>query len=204
MSDEAENRPSGDMEVEPQGMQLDAMITSGAKINMKAMKPEERGVVIHDIMQKLQAENRAKDIAWVKLGMLWSFIIKNRLYRYCGEHIRNANDFLREVDLGVKRRELEYYASLATIFGRILRQRNVQVPIHKLALIQPMINKGGDPEEWVEKALSLPVRALEDEVREATGRQPQDACAHPENRQEVWMRCGVCGKWIERVQAGTE
>jgi len=186
------------VQVEPE-MNLEALVSSGAVINLKRMTPEQRGEITHAIFTGMQSAVAEKDMAWVKLGLFWAFVQKNKLYKYCGDHITNANDFLREADLGIKRRELQNYAALATIFGRILRQRNVNVPIRKLAMVHPMIVRGGDPEEWIDKAIALNTPALEDEIREARGLPARDVCAHPADMQEVWMRCGNCGKWIEKV-----
>lgn len=187
-------------QVEQMGSNYEVMIQTNTKVNIKKMTPAERGDLVHTVTQGMIQEGRAKDVAWVKLGMYWAFILKNKLYRYCGDHIRNANDFLRDVDLGVGRKELKRYAELADIFSRILRTRNVEVPLRKLAVIQMMIAKGGDPEVWTDKAIALPLSALEDECREARGLQPRDTCGHPEEQQEVWMRCGCCGKWLEQVR----
>ncbi len=179
---------------------LDVLIRSGAKINLKKMPVEKRGELIHAISQGLLSEATVKDMAWLKLGFLWKFVISNKLYRYAGDHIRNANDFLRELDLGIKRREMDTYAQMAGLFGRALRARGQEIPIRKLVLIAPLC-KRGDVDDWIEKAYALPTTGLEDAVREAKGQTPRDACVHPDDRQEVWTRCGCCGKWLQRVES---
>jgi hypothetical protein len=88
---------------------------------------------------------------------------------------------------------------MAALFGRALRERNVQVPIRKLVIIAPY-GKGDQTEEWLEKAISLPSGALEDEIREQRGLPPTDGCDHPAGTMEVWTRCGRCGKWLEKIR----
>lgn len=185
--------------VEPESLSLDMLIQTNATVNMKKMPPEQRGELIHELSAGMMREARNKDLAWVKLGLMWSFYVKNKLYKYCGDHIKNANDYLKELDIGVKRREMELYAQMAGLFGRTLRERNIEVPIRKLRLISPFCTDDAT-DVWVDKAISLPYPALEDEVREAKGQPARDSCDHPEDQQEVWIRCGKCNKFLERVK----
>jgi hypothetical protein len=181
-----------------------SLIQSNAKIEWRKMTPETKGELVHTITHGMAEVCQEKDIAWVKLGIYWAFIMKNKVYRYAGEHIRTANGFLKELDLGISGRELRNYAALAEIYRRVIRLRNVSLPIRKLALVQQMISKGGDQEEWIEKAISMPLSALENESREVRGLQPRDTCSHPEESQEVWMRCGICGAWLRKVESDIE
>ncbi len=179
---------------------LEELILTGALVSMKALTQEQRGTMVHGVIESIVTQSKVKDVAWLKLGMLWSFIVKNKLYKYAGDHIRNANDFLREVDIGVQRRELERYASAARIFGHLIRER--PVPIRKLVMITPLCSDQDEAvvAEWFNRAAMLPSGALEDEIREAMGRQTKDTCDHPAAVQEVWLRCGKCGAWLEKVQ----
>lgn len=178
---------------------VEELVYSGGKINLKKLSPKDMGDVIHSIVVSMRRECNIKDAAWIKLGFLWRFVVKNKLYRHYGDHIKNANDFLRELDLGVKRRELELYAQMASIFGRAIQDRNAQVPLRKLAMIAPLC-KEGDAGGWLEKAFILPTHALEDEIREARGQVTKDSCLHPDDKQEVWMRCSECGKWVTKIR----
>jgi len=180
--------------------ELVSLITTGAKIDLKTMTPEQRGEVVHNVSQMFLAEARAKDTAWIRIGLLWRFSVRNKLWRYLGEHIHNANDFLRELDLGIKRREIETYAQMAELFGRAMRERNVEIPIRKLVMIAPYC-KGEDSEDWIEKAISLPTPALANEIREHKGLPTTDGCDHPQGMMEVWTRCGHCGKFFEKIRS---
>jgi len=179
---------------------LEEQILTNALVDLKALTQEQRGIMVHEVMSSIVTQSKVKDVAWLKLGTLWSFIVKNKLYKYAGDHIRNANDFLREVDIGVQRRELERYASAARIFGHLIRER--PVPIRKLVMITPLCTDQDEAviAEWFNRAAALPSAALEDEIREAMGRQTKDTCDHPTSVQEVWLRCGKCGAWLEKVQ----
>lgn len=186
-------------QVEDLGLDVEVLVRSGSRIKMKSLAPEKRGEIIHSFMSGMVSAARQKDMAWLKLGMYWSFLVKNKLYRYCGEHINNANDFLRDADLGVSRRELERYALMAEMFGRAMRERNIEIPLRKLNMIAPLCH-GIEAEEWLEKAIALPSAALEDEIRASRGLPTRDTCPHPEDHVEVWTRCTVCGKWVEKIQ----
>jgi len=179
---------------------LTSLVMTGAKIDLRGMTPEQRGEVVHSVSQMFLAEARAKDTAWIRIGLLWRFSVRNKIWRYCGEHIHNANDLLRELDLGIKRREIETYAQMAELFGRALRERNVEIPIRKLVMIAPYC-KGEDSGDWIEKAISLPTPALANEIREHKGLPTTDGCDHPQGAMEVWTRCGVCGKWHEKIRS---
>lgn len=182
------------------GASLTSLIQSGAKINFKAMTPEQKGEFLHEFASMFSSQVRIKDMAWINLGLLWRFAVKNKVWRIAGEHVKNANDFLRELDLGIKRREIETYAQLAVLFGRTLTERNIGVPIRKLVMIAPYCKDEAESSEWLEKAISLPSAALEDEIREVKGLPTRDECDHPAGTMEIWTRCGHCGKWFEKIR----
>lgn len=185
-----------------QGKDIESVIATCPKINLKAMTQQEIGAMMHDVVSMMTQQNTVKDVAWMKMGMVWRFIVKNKLYRHYGDHIRNANDFLRELDLGIKKREIDTYAQLSLIFSNYIKARGLDVSIRKLVMIAPLCKNEQDAEvitEWVDKAINLPAQALEDEVREAKGRLPRDRCEHPQDKQEMWIRCSVCGKWLHPV-----
>jgi len=179
---------------------LEELILTGALVNMKSLTQEQRGTIVHEVSAGIIAQSRVDGIAKLKLGMLWSFIVKNKLYRFAGDHIRNANDFLREVDIGMTRRSIERYAQVAHIFGDLVREH--PVPIRKLLMIAPLCSDQDVAviEEWFNKAKMLPSGALEDEVREATGRQTKDTCDHPLDMQSVWICCEKCHSFLEKIQ----
>lgn len=186
--------------VENDGLNVEALISAGVSVNWKKMKPEDKGILIHEISQGLINQAQLKDKAWMNLGMIWRFVIANKIYKHAGDHIKNANDFLRELDLGIKRREIETYAQMVGIFGRYLRTKGKEIPIRKLVMIAPFCKGDEDiTNTWVEKADRLPTPALQDEIREAKGQPARDTCTHPDDRQEVWTRCGVCGKFLQRM-----
>ncbi len=188
--------------VESGELNIPVIVGAGVTVNWKKMKQEEKGVLIHEISQGLIEQAQLKDKAWMNIGMLWRFVIANKVYKHAGEHIKNANDFLRELDLGIKRREIETYAQMVGIFGRYLRATGKEIPLRKLVMIAPFCKYDEDEtNKWIEKADKLPTPALQDEIRQAKGQPARDTCGHPDDMQELWTRCGVCGKWLQRMGA---
>lgn len=181
---------------------IETAVATCSRVDMNVMTLEQRGELIHTLLESMSGWVRIRNTAWLKLGMMWRFIIKNKIYKFYGEHINNANDFLRELNLNIKRREIETYAQMAGMFGELMRQNGVVPPIRKLVMIAPFCRQESPDErpEWFHKVMALPTSALEDEIREARGGVPRDTCLHLPQKQEVWTRCGVCGKWLEKIR----
>jgi hypothetical protein len=185
---------------------FDELIENNSAVNLRKMTPEARGALIHNIIQGMTEATRAIDNLWLHMGKFWSFIIKNKVYRHYGTHIRNVNDFLRELDLGVSRSNLDHYARVYNTFGRYVRENNLQIPYRKLLTVHPVVEACSAVQQreeaiqiWVDKANTLPMGALENEVRVARGLTPTDACLHPPEASQLWSRCGECGKWLELI-----
>ena len=182
---------------------LDALqeaVLTGARVDMKVLGERQRGEIVHELMRSFASQSYAKDIAWVKLGLLWSFVMKNRIYKFCGPHINNANNFLRELDIGVGRREIQNYAKIARVFGSLIQ--TTHVPIRKLVMIASVVEDESEEvvHEWFDKAVALPTGALKDELAEFKGQTPKDACSHPQEFRSLWFLCEKCGAWLECVQ----
>jgi len=178
---------------------MNDLIKLREQVDWKMLTPRGRGEILHEVVNGLKDAAKQIDAGWLTVGAYWHFVVSNKVYRHCGDHIKNANDFLREVDIGVKRSMLDHYARMWGMFSRYLVGRDV--PIRKLLLISPVIDQENvsDTESWVGKAEVLPYEALKNEVRERQGRITTDTCAHPESANELWVRCSCCGKWLQKL-----
>jgi len=157
----------------------------------------EKGKIVHKCVTELRVAMHEIETNWLKLGAIWSFLTKNKLWSAYGSHIKNASDFLREIDLGVTRRSLEYYASIIdSKIGDYLVTNNLVIPVTKLRTIAHVAKESGDIEGWINKC-ALPIRALEDAVKEYKGMPTTDTCLHPANKQIRYTRCEICNKWLK-------
>lgn len=186
--------------------QLQAAVTEGRPFRMRELSAEQRGVILNYVRSNLTSVVREIDGLWLHVGMFWSFIVKNKLYRYWGEHIRTVNDLVRDLDLGVSRSTLDHYARIFNMFGKYLPEGRLTPPLSKLLLVHPVLEgrefeseeeKEAEVTTWLHKVDTLPVDALRDEVREARGLVTTDQCGHPAENSQLWSRCGCCGKWLE-------
>jgi hypothetical protein len=180
---------------------MNDLTTLDKKIDWNKLTPAKRGDIIHATINGLRDSAKQIDNGWLKIGMYWHFIVTNKLYRHCGDHIKNANDFLREIDIGVKRSMLDHYSRMWGMFSKYLKDRHV--PIRKLLLMSPVIDVDNPDniEEWLNKAEHQPYEALKNEVREKQGKVATDVCEHPEDYQELWARCGKCEKWLQKISS---
>jgi len=163
----------------------------------KNLSESDKGKIVHKCVTELRVAMHEIETNWLKLGAIWHFLGKNKLWSAYGAHIKNASDFLRDIDLGVTRRSLEYYASIIdSKIGDYLVTNNLVIPVTKLRTIAHVAKESGDVEGWVGKC-ALPQKALEDEVKEFKGKPTTDTCLHPANKQIRFTRCEDCGKWLK-------
>jgi len=159
----------------------------------------EKGKIVFQCVNELKCAMHEIETNWLRLGAIWFFLSKNKLWSSYGEHIKNASDFLREIDLGVTRRSLEYYASIIdSKIGEYLTANNLIIPVTKLRTIAHVVKESGDVEGWISKC-DLPIKALEDEVKSYKGLITTDSCDHPADKQIPFTRCEVCSKWFKVV-----
>jgi hypothetical protein len=186
------------MSAKPVKKEFEVMITE-KKILNGSYTLQKKAELVHELsnaMKELVVKNEQN---WLWLGMIWHFMTINKLWSAYGTHIQTASDFLKEVDLGVTRRSLEYYASIVkSKVGDYMVEQGLVIPMTKLRTIAPMIKTDRDVKLWCDKAKDLPFAALKDEVTEARGGKPTDTCKHPVDKLERWVRCGCCGKWINK------
>lgn len=168
-------------------------------VNWKEITKEQRGELIYSAIVGLREAVKTIDSSWLQIGMIWHFIVKNKAYRHYGDHIKNANDFIREIDIGVKRSMLDHYARMWGMFSKYLNGKDV--PIRKLLLVAPVVAED-TVEEWVEKAEAMPYDALKNEVREKQGKIATDVCDHPPEFNELWVRCKKCEKFLQKLPKG--
>ena len=158
----------------------------------------DKGKIVFELVTELKCAMYEIETNWLKLGAIWHFLSKNKLWSAYGEHIKNASDFLREIDLGVTRRSLEYYASIVdSKIGEYLTVNNLIIPVTKLRTIAHVVKESGDVEGWISKC-DLPIKALEDEVKSYKGLITTDSCLHPADKQVPYTRCSICQKWLQK------
>jgi hypothetical protein len=187
---------------------INAAIASGEKLPVKQMTAEQRGQLIEHLRTNLSGAVRQIDNLYLHVGMYWNFMVKNKLYKYWGSHIKNVNHLVRELNLGVGRSTLDHYARIYAMFGKYLRRENLCPPLSRLLVVHPVLeNRQFENEDerdvevtaWAHKAASLSIEDLRNEVREARGMVTTDECTHPPEQSQLWSRCGCCGKWIEMI-----
>lgn len=158
----------------------------------------EAGEIVHKCVGYLKSAEREIEINWLRLGAVWHFLRINKLWSAYGEHIKNASDFLREIDLGVTRRSLEYYASIVdSKLGDYVIDNKLLIPVAKLRVIAHIVKETGDIEGWIDKCV-LPQKELENSVREAKGLVTPENCEHPADKQTHYIHCEKCQKWFKQ------
>jgi hypothetical protein len=158
---------------------------------------EQKGALVHACIGSIKRDADQIEQHWMLIGLTYHFITINKLWSAYGSHIRNATDFFKEIDLGISRRSVEHYAAImGSKIGDYIREKGLLVPMTKLRAIATVVKDTGDMEGWVGKAKALSQKALEDEVREARGRQPSDTCEHPAGSLIRYLHCEKCNKWI--------
>jgi hypothetical protein len=176
---------------------INELIMNKMKLN-GTYSPAQKGALVHACVNKLCEDAACIEMGWMRLGATYHFLRINKLWSSYVSHIKNARDFLKEIDLGVTQRSLEYYASIIdSKLGDYIIQSKCLLPMTKLRAIATVVKDTGKIEEWVTKAKSLPQKALEDEVRESRGKRASDVCEHPAGSLIRYLHCEKCNKWIK-------
>jgi hypothetical protein len=139
---------------------------------------------------------QAIDMAYLHLGKMLLFVKENELYRYYSEHTQTMSAFLREIDLGIGTSQADHYIRIYKTFGEKMEGR--KIAFKRLLLVHSLVKGPETIEPLLDMCQNMPLRALQDEIKERTGRTPTDGCEHPTDQIETHFRCGLCGAWLRR------
>ena len=169
---------------------------------VKNPKSKEAFQVFGDMINRITQEardciaNACKE--YIRFGGLMTAVDDQKLWRYAGTHVNNMKAYCSG-ELGISYSKVRSYIDIYKKFAAMIDAEPGyrKIGVTRLSIIAPIVNKGGDPEQWLEKALTLPVKGFDDAVREARGLITTDSCDHPSFI--VIERCTVCG-WRRKVE----
>jgi hypothetical protein len=104
------------------------------------------------------------------------------------------SDFLREIDIGIGMSQCDHLVRVYRTFGEHMEGR--KIAFKRLLMLAPLVKEGTNITPLLDMAENLPLRALQDEIREAKGLVASDQCLHPVGTLEAHYRCTVCGAWV--------
>lgn len=158
------------------------------------LEKEVKSKHLHDFLgaiYRLEAEV-VTDI--VSIGKIWCEIHDNKLWKYSGNpECTTFRDFC-EKECMRSHTTVYSFMEIFRKFGGLLLE-GVALDHTRLIRALPYVKTEEQAKEWVSKAATLNKVDYEDFLREAQGKLPTDTCLHPENQQENWQRCKVCGKF---------
>ncbi len=138
---------------------------------------------------------QAVDAGYLMLGKLLLHVKTEELYKYYSEHTQTMSAFLREIDLGIGLSQCDHYIRIYKTFGEKMEGR--QIAFKRLLLIHPLVKDEPTLTYWLDRASTMPLRALGDEIKESQGKTPTDGCSHPVEARECCYRCRICGAWLK-------
>ena len=181
---------------------LDDAIKKGEKLPIKEWSPEQRGMLIHKLQTEMSATVKGIHSGYLHLGMYWNFAMKNKMDKWWGPHIKNANELIKELNLGLSRSLLDHYGRIWQTFGGYLERANFSPPVSRLISAHAIVMKIKDADEreaaiedYCISANSLPHEAYQNKIAEAQGKIATDSCSHAEC--EIWSRCKICSKFYK-------
>lgn len=152
---------------------------------------------VFNMVETLKESVKMIELNSLKIGALLSDIKDRKLYLQYADHTRSMNDFLTEIDLGIKESQANHLIRIYRTFGAQLEARCI--PMKRLLLIHPLVKDDpGQIDHWLSQAESLPLSGLLAAVQAAKGLIPHDVCDHPEL--DRYTRCRQCGKWFKETQ----
>lgn len=160
-----------------------------------AVSDKEKTADVCRVVEELTRITQGIDMAYLMLGKLLLHVKTEELYKYYSEHTQTMSAFLREIDLGIGMSQADHYIRIYRTFGEKLAGR--QIAFKRLLLIHPMIKDEPTLTYWLDRASTMPLRALGDEIKESQGKTPTDGCSHPVEARECCYRCRICGAWLK-------
>jgi hypothetical protein len=136
------------------------------------------------------------DVGYLKLGQVLAEVKELELYKAYSEHTQTMSAFLREIDLGIGTSQADHYIRIYKTFGEKMEGR--KIAFKRLLLVHSLVKGPETIEPLLDMCQNMPLRALQDEIKERTGRTPTDGCEHPTDQIETHFRCGLCGAWLRR------
>lgn len=155
----------------------------------------KKAEVCFSLIERIRNGTQQIVMNYFLIGKNLCLIQEKHLWRYYGDHLRNFNDFLRDIHLG----QSTAYNCMAIWkrYGREVSSNSLELPEYtRLVKILPVINEENKM-EWLNKASVLEIKDLEDEVKIAKGRVSFLNCPHANT--EIYIRCQGCGKFFRKT-----
>jgi hypothetical protein len=135
------------------------------------------------------------DMAYLRMGAILTEIKENELYKAYSEHTKTMSAFLREIDIGIGLSMAEHYIRVWRVFGEYMTGR--KIAFRRLLMITPLCKDEKDIGPMLDMAESLPLQALQDEIKERSGKGvASDVCLHPADKLVAHYRCSICNLWV--------
>ena len=135
------------------------------------------------------------DLRFLHLGKMLLFVKEKELYKHYSEHTQTMSAFLREIDIGIGMSQSDHLIRVYRTFGEKLEGR--KIAFKRLLLVHSLVTDAASIEPLLDMAESLPLKALNDTIREMRGKVASDACEHPESERQAFWRCLKCNAWIK-------
>ena len=153
---------------------------------------------LNEIVMKLRSFRDVHSLMIATMGALLEESKKGKKYKKYASHIEKFHDFLREMDIPFTR--AKQYMDIWKYWGERLISEGCD--IEKLIKALPIVRKGGDKEEWFNKARMLSHADFNNEVYMTKGHRHSSICDH--SRLIDWQKCKDCGAWIPKGEPHVE
>lgn len=155
----------------------------------KTKKAEECFALVEDL-KKCMSESVKN---YLVIGRTLTLMQEKKLWRYYGDHLKTFDDFLKEIHFG---HSTAYNCmKIFKSFSRNLEARKQLPEYTRLVKLLPVANPE-NTDEWLDKAETMPLPDLEDEIRIAKGGISNLECQHPNI--EFYIKCKDCKKFMKR------
>lgn len=151
-----------------------------------------------EVVARIQELLNWQSQSFLEIGKLLNELRTGKLYRDYAEHIRWMGDIAKE--LHISKSQLHNYERVYTVFGKRLEKLKLHIPLLRLIKLVPLVRKGEDMDEWLNKAAGLSYEDFLDEIQIWKGGKSYLDCEHEET--EEYQRCKKCQKWISKKEGG--
>lgn len=145
---------------------------------------------LSEIITNIEKFKSVHALTVATVGALLTDCKKDKLYKKRAVHITKWHEFLKDIDFPYSKAKT--YMDIWKYYGEAIL--NKEVDVEKLIKTLPILRKGGDPAEWLEKAIFLSQQDFNNEIYKTRGKKDSTICDHSKTKE--WHKCEDCGAWI--------
>lgn len=156
---------------------------------------DDKTKTLFNLLDCLNEANKQNIECYIEVGKILDTIKEGKFYTHYASHVKDWNTFLKENNITYTDalHHINMYKFITTYQSNTESRLLTSIPLQRLKQLANSKIKPEKLQEYIDKALTLPVKDWTDEIRQLEGYKSYLECEHQDL--EMFSHCKSCGRW---------